>query len=132
MCKVLIADNDGFFLKCFIIPILTEVLKKNCSSYSAYSGQELDVITASNGYEALLLFAEKKPDIVITEFDIPMMNGKQLLAQINGRHKTESFLMGYDKTDTDTDIKFIHKKDVFKMFFQGIKDGIVQINNNSI
>ena len=94
MRKVLIADNDGFFLRDFIIPILAEVLKKNCSTYS---GQELDVITASNGYEALLLFAEKKPDIVITEFDIPMMNGKQLLTQINDSHKTESFLMSYDK-----------------------------------
>jgi DNA-binding NtrC family response regulator len=45
---------------------------------------EYDTCMARNGREALALLAGEEVDIVLTDLDMPEMNGIDLLAQING------------------------------------------------
>jgi DNA-binding NtrC family response regulator len=45
---------------------------------------EYDTLMARNGKEALTLLAGEEVDIVLTDLDMPEMNGIELLAQING------------------------------------------------
>jgi CheY-like chemotaxis protein len=59
MRKVLIVDDDQ---------IVLEVLKMMLSDY-------YDVITASNGKEAVELYKRQKPDIVLMDILMPKMDG---------------------------------------------------------
>jgi two-component system, OmpR family, response regulator TrcR len=43
---------------------------------------EYEVIIASNGEEGLKLYLEHKPDIVITDIDMPKMNGIKLAEEL--------------------------------------------------
>jgi CheY-like chemotaxis protein len=43
------------------------------------------VITASNGHQALEIFAEHKFDLVITDYKMPKMNGIELIAALRER-----------------------------------------------
>jgi DNA-binding NtrC family response regulator len=45
---------------------------------------EYATLTAGNGREALAMLAGEEVDIVLTDLDMPEMNGIELLAQING------------------------------------------------
>jgi len=56
------------------------------------------VCTACSGREALALFEEHRPDIVITDINMPGMNGLELMEAIQARvpHTTFVILSGYD------------------------------------
>ena len=41
-----------------------------------------DVISAGNGANALKLVQEEKPDIVVTDFQMPVMNGLELIENL--------------------------------------------------
>lgn len=65
--KVLIAEDDPTTLK-------------NLLDYFLDNG--FDVITATNGKEALEKFYQEKPDVVLTDLDMPVMSGTELLATL--------------------------------------------------
>lgn len=48
-----------------------------------------DVTTASNGAEALELALQNKPDIVVTDFQMPVMTGLELIKQLRGNELTK-------------------------------------------
>ena len=54
--------------------IVTEILKRRVKQ----------VIEAANGSEALLLFKKHKPDILLTDLMMPVMNGIELVQEIKG------------------------------------------------
>ena len=41
-----------------------------------------DVISAENGAEALKLIHEQKPDLIVTDYQMPVMNGIELLENL--------------------------------------------------
>jgi two-component system, response regulator YesN len=43
------------------------------------------ISTASSGQEALEALASCSPDLIITDYHMPVMNGLELLAQVRGR-----------------------------------------------
>ena len=55
---------------------LLEILKQ------VAEGIGMDTITAVNGKEALKLYTEKKPDIIISDIYMPEMNGIKLLQEV--------------------------------------------------
>jgi len=48
-----------------------------------------DVITASNGKEGLEKAAKEKPDIILLDKNMPIMNGHEMLEQIRKRPETK-------------------------------------------
>ena len=51
------------------------------------------VLTAHNGEVALEMIEEFFPDIVITDIDMPRMNGKELCSQIDKKFPQRNFLI---------------------------------------
>ena len=67
MAKVLIVDDDKLLLK-----MLSEALGQR--SY--------EVITAENGQEGLESILENKPDAVLLDISMPVMNGLEMLKEL--------------------------------------------------
>jgi CheY-like chemotaxis protein len=72
--KVLIVDDE-----IHIVHVVAIKLRNN--SY--------DVISAENGEQALKLVQEEKPDIVVTDFQMPVMNGVELIEKLRQDKTTE-------------------------------------------
>lgn len=64
--KVLVVEDDSFLLKLY---------KTVFTSWNLPA----DIITASNGIEGLIRVGRDAPDLMITDLDMPGMNGFQLL-----------------------------------------------------
>ena len=48
-----------------------------------------EVISADNGAEAFELACEEKPDIIVTDFQMPVMSGLELLEKLRQRDDTK-------------------------------------------
>jgi CheY-like chemotaxis protein len=49
-----------------------------------------DVLTATDGAEALLKIIDDQPDLVISDFKMPALDGRQLFEKLRGREHTRS------------------------------------------
>jgi CheY-like chemotaxis protein len=72
---ILIVDNDENDRK-----ICEKLISENIPAYK--------VISASNGFEAMNIVFDKLPSLVITENEMPLMNGVHLIESIRGAAKT--------------------------------------------
>ncbi len=52
----------------------------------------MQVLMAKNGQEALNLIHEQRPDVVITDINMPIMDGQSLCMQTNALKKDKAFL----------------------------------------
>ena len=73
--KILIADDEVH-----IIQVVAIKLKNN----------GFEVITAENGQKAFELACENKPDLVITDFQMPIMTGLELIEKLRQNPDTAS------------------------------------------
>jgi two-component system, OmpR family, alkaline phosphatase synthesis response regulator PhoP len=73
--KVLVVDDE-----IHIVHVVAIKLRNN--------GYE--VISAENGAQALQLVQSEKPDIVVTDFQMPIMNGVELIEKLRGDKTTEN------------------------------------------
>jgi DNA-binding response OmpR family regulator len=48
-----------------------------------------DVIVASNGAEAYELTCEEKPDIIVTDYQMPLLSGLELISKLRGNEETK-------------------------------------------
>ena len=71
--KVLIVDDESF-----IINLLKNGLTEN----------GFDVITADNGFDAILAVEEHKPDVVITDIMMPRLTGLEFLKALKSNPAT--------------------------------------------
>jgi len=53
----------------------------------------LDIYTASNGVEALEIYNDKKPDVIISDIEMPKMNGLKLASLIREKDLTTPIIM---------------------------------------
>ncbi len=67
MKKILVIDDQYF---------VTLSLKRLLSHY------DYEVITASNGYEGIIQAKKKKPDLIILDLNMPIMDGKTTIKKI--------------------------------------------------
>src|SRR5215467_2345194 len=44
--------------------------------------QGFEVVTAANGQEGLAIAAQKKPDLIVTDLEMPLMNGRELTREL--------------------------------------------------
>jgi len=68
--KILVADDSKMARKM--------VLK----SFNALFGEEYEVFQASNGKEAVALYKENKPDLVLLDLTMPILNGYDAIKEI--------------------------------------------------
>ena len=68
MEKVLIVDDEVDILK---------VIKK-------YLHDDYDVVTATNGHDALEIYKQEKPSVLVTDIRMPGMDGIELIKAVKG------------------------------------------------
>ena len=73
--KVLIVDDE-----IHIVHVVAIKLRNN----------GYDVISAENGAQAFKLVQEEKPDVVVTDFQMPVMNGLELIENLRQDKGTEN------------------------------------------
>ncbi len=132
MYKVLIADDEAF---------IKNLLKKTLES-SDFPIEE--VMTAEDGREALERALEFCPDIIITDIEMPFMNGLELIRQLQERGiKSKNIIIsGYDEFEyakkaislgvTDYLLKPFNAEELFAIFSKIVQelDGQKQLKNN--
>jgi two-component system alkaline phosphatase synthesis response regulator PhoP len=72
--KVLVADDE-----IHIVHVVAIKLRNN----------GFEVISAANGAEAFELACEEKPDIIVTDFQMPVMTGLQLVEKLRRSEATK-------------------------------------------
>ena len=72
--KILVVDDEAH-----IVHVVSIKLRNN----------GFEVMTAGNGQEAFTLACEEKPDVIITDFQMPIMSGMELLAELRGNETTK-------------------------------------------
>lgn len=72
--KVLVVDDE-----IHIVHVVAIKLRNN----------DYEVITAENGQEAFELACEEAPDIVVTDYQMPIMSGLELIEKLRGCDKTK-------------------------------------------
>ena len=60
---------------------------------SAHAGSEFNIITASNGVEAIKQLAATKIDLLITDLNMPKMDGFELLTHMNNDYKSTPIIV---------------------------------------
>jgi len=71
--KVLVVDDE-----IHIVQVVAIKLRNN----------GFDVITCENGAQALELASNENPDIIVTDFQMPVMTGLELIENLRGRPAT--------------------------------------------
>ncbi len=73
-----------------------------CSELSQFLMHKgFEVVTAANGKEALSLYKKRKPEIVISDYRMPIMNGFELLLKIKSINKTANVILMSAVVDLD-------------------------------
>lgn len=73
MDKVLIVDDDSIFL---------DRLREELQKYV----RQFEVVTATNAAEALDVLGKERISVLVTDLDMPRMNGRELLAHMRKHH----------------------------------------------
>ncbi len=72
--KVLVVDDE-----IHIIHVVSIKLRNN----------GFEVVSASDGAEGFKLACEERPDIIITDFQMPIMTGLEMVEKLRGREQTK-------------------------------------------
>lgn len=60
-----------------------------------------DVLTAANGKEAVSAYKKNKPDVIISDYRMPVMNGFELMLKIKGINKNAKVILMSAVVDLD-------------------------------
>lgn len=95
--KVLIVDDDANFREIWKIKLVNN---------------GFDVIVASNGKEALEIFKNNKPDIILLDIVMPIMNGIETLLSIKDdlKEKNIKVFIITSLDEADPEVKNYHNK----------------------
>ena len=97
--KVLVVDDESFIIN----------LLKN-----GLTEEGFNVITASNGFDAILAVEEQQPDVVINDIMMPRLTGLEFLRALKNNPAT-----------ADVPVFLISAMDQADMVQQGLKQGAV-------
>ena len=86
MSKILVVDDEK--------PI-SDIIKFNLTK------EGYDVITAADGQEALALFNDEKPDLVLLDQMLPEIDGVEVLRQIRSKSETPVIMVTAKDSEID-------------------------------
>ncbi len=72
--RILVVDDD---------PNIAETIQQRLSYYGC------EVIAAANGEEGLTKVAKEKPDLIVLDIKMPVMNGHDMLKHLRGQKKSK-------------------------------------------
>jgi two-component system, OmpR family, response regulator VanR len=75
------------------------IVRKNAVEYLSRIAKE--VIQAKDGKEAITLYKTYKPDIIITDINMPRLNGIDMASYIRGEDKNVQIIIATAHSDTD-------------------------------
>lgn len=79
--KVVVVDDEITAVKA-----ICRIIEKDC--------QEFEVVgTAKDGSEALKIIGETSPDLVLTDIEMPVMNGLELIREVSGKKPNLCFVV---------------------------------------
>ncbi len=64
-------------------------------------GAGYEVVTASNGAKAVAQVCEQVPDVLITDLEMPVMTGEELIRELRGQGHTFTIFVLTSKTAVD-------------------------------
>lgn len=94
-----------------------------------------NIYLASDGEEALKLYKENKPDIIIADLGLPKIDGLELSKQIKNINKNQEIVVLTAKEDIDT-LKTVIDINISKIHFKPIEsieiilDSLIAVANN--
>jgi len=74
-----------------------EIIRQNAVEYLSNYCKE--VFQAKDGEEALLIYKAKKPDVIISDIEMPRLNGLEMAKQIRKKDKTTPIIIATAFTD---------------------------------
>ena len=92
MDKVLIVDDD---------PICLDRLRDELQKYVG----QFEVVTATNGAEALEILGKERISVLVTDLDMPQMNGWELLAHMRKHRPQIPCVVMTEPKNPDVEIK---------------------------
>jgi excisionase family DNA binding protein len=89
---VLIVDDEETVLE-----MLADVMRSG--------DEEIEVLTASGGVEALLLIGERKPDVLVLDIKMPGMNGFEVCEKLKSSDSTRNIRIVAVTGDSDATVR---------------------------
>ncbi|MFQ5776516.1 MAG: DUF4388 domain-containing protein [Terriglobia bacterium] len=77
------------------------------------------VLTASDGADALLKAIEEKPDLIVSDYQMPGLDGRQLYEKLRGRPETQKMPFVFLASKTDIEERL-------RQFTDGVEDYIAK------
>jgi CheY-like chemotaxis protein len=89
--KILVVEDN---------PAVLELVRKGMEQFAT-------IITASDGTDALLKALEEKPDLIVSDYQMPGLNGVQLYEKLRARQETKKtpFIFLASKSDIDEKLR---------------------------
>lgn len=104
---------DGIFKKILIVDDNEMILDLLAREFEALG---FEVFKAKNGFDALDLFKNKQTELVLTDIQMPGMDGKTLSRRIRNQSKTTT-IVAMSGGDSDTGLNLL-KEGTVNYFFQ--------------
>ncbi|HTC94613.1 MAG TPA: DUF4388 domain-containing protein [Terriglobales bacterium] len=94
--KILLVDDN---------PMVLEMLRRDLAELTS------PVLTAADGADALLKAIDDPPDLLISDYDMPGMNGRQLMEKLKGRANTARIpiILVASKNDISEKLKILQE-----------------------
>ena len=99
--KILVVEDN---------PAVLELLRKGIEPFA-------QTVTASDGADGFLKAIEEKPDLIVSDYQMPGLNGHQLYEKLRAREETKKILFIFIASKSDIDEKL-------RQFTDGIEDYI--------
>lgn len=93
-------------------PAVLELLRKGMEPYG-------EVVAATDGADALLKAIEEQPDLIITDYQMPGFDGRQLFEKLRAREQTKKIPLIFMASKADIEERL-------RQFTDGVEDYIVK------
>jgi CheY-like chemotaxis protein len=123
MKTILVVDDD-------------ELIREFTAAYLETLSIRPMVLTAKNGAEAIDVLKARKMDLVLTDLNMPVIDGFELLAYISANHpdiKTIA-MTGVQSSDIDEKLRFLGTRHCMEKPFsiEDLNEKIIQVLENNI